>query len=466
LNESISNTVLFEILEKVRREVTPSQELKIKINRIVDEFIEELHKIIKENNIKGVKPQLVGSFKKDTWLPQRVEIDLFLVYESKDMLKKDAEKHLELFKTIYDEWEDRHAQHPYIHGVFKGINIDIVPALKIKNARERYTAVDRTPLHTKYVLSKINAKLSSEIRILKLFLQNADIYGAEIKIKGFSGYLCELLILFYGSFLELLHQSQKWKYGEVIDIEKHYKNEHDVKTLFDSPLIVIDPVDASRNVAAALSEEKFNKFKVLARDFLNNPAEVYFFPKEFKAPKFTEVINKLNNTLFIVMQRPKISEDILWGQIHSSLKGIERFLQLHDFKIKKTAAWSDEKNTLVFIIVFESLERNRIKRFLGPKIGGIGEKEFLAKHSIKKENGERITQENGRWIRYITRKITSAKEFLLEKFNSKKLDDIKLGSHIKNTIIKNVKVLSGPEVEYLYDENKDFARIINELTLN
>lgn len=62
-------------------------------------------------------------------------------------------------------------------------------------------------------------------------------YGSEFKVGGFSGYLCELLIINYGSFLEVLRNVwTDWKPGYQIDLM-----EYGTSNLFDDPLIVVDP---------------------------------------------------------------------------------------------------------------------------------------------------------------------------------------------------------------------------------
>ena len=51
----------------------------------------------------------------------------------------------------------KYAEHPYTKVVLgdRGINADIVPAYKIKDASERGTAVDRTQLHNEFVNSTL-----------------------------------------------------------------------------------------------------------------------------------------------------------------------------------------------------------------------------------------------------------------------------------------------------------------------
>jgi tRNA nucleotidyltransferase (CCA-adding enzyme) len=49
------------------------------------------------------------------------------------------------------------------------------------------------------------------------------VYGAEIKVGGFSGYLCELLILHHNSFLDTVKAFARYKHRTVIDIEGYYE---------------------------------------------------------------------------------------------------------------------------------------------------------------------------------------------------------------------------------------------------
>lgn len=106
-------------------------------------------------------------------------------------------------------------------------------------------------------------------------------YGANYKVSGFSGYLCELLILKYHSFEEVLKAaSYKWHKHYKIDLENY-----GTSNKFKDPLIAIDPVDKNRNVAAALSMQKFSEFIVASRNFLDNPNESYFQEKEIQTSK-------------------------------------------------------------------------------------------------------------------------------------------------------------------------------------
>ena len=60
-------------------------------------------------------------------------------------------------------------------------------------------------------MKKKLGKLRDEVRVLKKFMKGIDTYGAEIKVGGFSGMLCETLILNYGSFEDTIKSASDWK---------------------------------------------------------------------------------------------------------------------------------------------------------------------------------------------------------------------------------------------------------------
>ena len=114
---------------------------------------------------------------------------------------------------------------------------------------------------------------------------------------GFSGYLCELLIIHYGSFTKTLEAFAKYTPRMAIDIENYYAGrEKELKLLFDEPLVVIDPVDKGRNVASAVKPDKIYTLVGAARAFLKTPNEDFFFPKPAKAFSSNRVATKPHRT--------------------------------------------------------------------------------------------------------------------------------------------------------------------------
>ena len=70
---------------------------------------------------------------------------------------------------------------------------------------------------------KLSDSLKGEVRILKKFFLHIGVYGAEIAKEGFSGYVSEVLISYFGSFeknntenLRLEERTNYWKIHKKI----------------------------------------------------------------------------------------------------------------------------------------------------------------------------------------------------------------------------------------------------------
>ena len=53
--------------------------------------------------------------------------------------------------------------------------------------------------------------MKGEVRMLKKFFLQIGVYGAEIAKEGFSGYVSEVLISYFGSFEKTIKKSQPLK---------------------------------------------------------------------------------------------------------------------------------------------------------------------------------------------------------------------------------------------------------------
>src|SRR5659263_142353 len=192
-----------------------------------------------------------------------------------------------------ESFEERYAEHPYIHAVLDGFEVDLVPAFKVERGADIRSAVDRTPFHNSYVSSRIQGS-EDEILLLKQFQKGLGVYGSELNTRGFSGFLAELLVIQYGLFENVLKAACNWKAGIIIDIEKHGTLIH------RDPLIMIDPTDPERNVAAALSLDNMCVFIDKACEFLEKPDEKYFkvqIPSPLDDDEFRKIIDERESSL-------------------------------------------------------------------------------------------------------------------------------------------------------------------------
>ena len=203
-----------ETLSRVR----PDDKEKKEVSTVVTKVINCLNDEVKRLKVDAY-PELEGSIAHETWVSGERDIDIFILFSKKYPLNDLKRIGLELGKTAsHGKWRERYAEHPFIEATVDGYRVDIVPCYKISTHSERVTSVDRTPLHTEYLSRRLKEKDKNEVILLKAFLKGVGVYGAELKISGFSGYLCELLTLHYGSFEEVLKGVLKWETPQVIDI--------------------------------------------------------------------------------------------------------------------------------------------------------------------------------------------------------------------------------------------------------
>jgi tRNA nucleotidyltransferase (CCA-adding enzyme) len=249
---------------KVLKKITPSTDDRKKLEKIIVELKEKLKLEIKKRDLPVII-KLVGSTAKDTYLKNNLDIDYFLLYPTKFDKKDIAKNTLSIGEEILTDTEESYAEHPYLRGYFKNYFVELVPSYKIEKASQKLSAVDRTPLHTKYILENLSEKQKPEVLLFKQFLRGIGCYGAETEIEGFSGYLCEILVLKFGTFEEILKNAQNWKKGEKLSLTRGKIQS------FETPLTFIDPVDEERNVASALSQRKFDFFTIACKEYLKNP---------------------------------------------------------------------------------------------------------------------------------------------------------------------------------------------------
>jgi tRNA nucleotidyltransferase (CCA-adding enzyme) len=454
------------ILAEVLKRVTPSGSDREHVLSLSNKLTRKVQKAVKE---KGVEAEIrvEGSVAKDTWLKEEPEIDVFMRVPTTmpreafgTVLLGIARKATEGFEQI-----ERFAEHPYLEAIIDDVMVNVVPCYKVKQG-EWISATDRTPFHTDYVKPLLDEGKAGEVRLLKRFMKGVGVYGAEIKVGGFSGYLCELLVLNYGSFLEVLRAVGDWKERTIIDYEGHYEGRKEFKKIFEEPLIMVDPVDRGRNVAAAVTKERLNEFVAASRAFLKNPSLNFFYPREVEALDSKEVANKINTLgstiVFIKFGGVTTVPDVLWGQLFKSQRSLRRMLQGHDFTVLRDDVWSNEKNLNIFVFEMENRFLSNIKRHLGPPINKKLECEkFLRKHSGADSTvfGPRV--EGGRWVVKVKRKHNDVVNLLNEQLGDggRRFGMAEL---VSEAVAESMEILVNNEVLKLYSADSEFAKFLTE----
>ena len=343
--ENELNTLNKRILKKI----TPKKEEYAKVDALSRDLEQKIALACQQEGIAATV-RVEGSIAKDTWLSENPDIDIFMRLPTSIPRKNLGDVGLTIAKKAAGSAEqlERFAEHPYLEIFTGGYRVDIVPCYDAKPG-EWQSATDRTPYHTDYIRTHLGKMVRGDVRLLKRFLQGVDVYGAEIKVGGFSGYLCELLIMKYGSFTETLRAFAQYNRRIVIDIEGFYRDrENELALLFPEPLVIIDPVDKGRNVASAVQPPKLYTFIAAARAFLKAPSEEFFYPPKpeiFSTETLKhQLANRGSSIVFLVVDELDAVPDVLWGQLYRSRRSLRTLLELSDYKVLKDAVWSNEKN--------------------------------------------------------------------------------------------------------------------------
>jgi tRNA nucleotidyltransferase (CCA-adding enzyme) len=460
----LANSKINQICEEILKVAKPSREERTKVSITVSKVIDRLTEQIK---ILGVDayPELEGSVAHGTWIAGQRDIDVFILFPLQTPLEELKKMGLEVGRQASEgRWRERYAEHPFVEAMIDDYRIDIVPCYKISKFSERVTSVDRTPLHTQFVSERIKDKERDQTILLKTFMKGIEVYGAELRVNGFSGYLCELLILHYGSLEELLKQVLKWVPQEVIDIEKHYNDKDIPRKIFPEPLIIIDPIDPTRNVAAAVSADRIAELKAAARAFVLSPSQRFFRPiavQPMSSIELSDLLKKRGTeTLFIQLPCDAVSPDVIWGELKKSTKALKRLLELKDFQVMSWGSWSDEEKLAVMVIELASASLPSIKLHEGPSAGDKSQEKFLEKHihSEKIVGGPWI--KDGKWQVELKREYTNAKTMLEARLATGELNSVGLSRDVDKWIREDGKVLLNEEILLLYNANHSFAEFL------
>jgi len=402
------------ILKDVLEDVTPTRIERQSERRVLDKSFDILKDIIKRMKLP-IEPMLVGSIAKDTDLRFNKDIDLFLLFD-KDIPREELEKFgldigREFFAALDTTGEVNYAEHPYTKGKYKGFIIEVVPCYRIKKGQKIISAVDRSPLHTEFVAGKLakNPGLKGEIRLLKQFMKANGLYGANAAVEGFSGYLCELLVIKYGDFMKVMRTLATWERGRIISLTSTRRK------FPGAPLVLIDPVDSNRNVAAAVSMSKLARAVVVAQEFLGDPRKELFYPKRIKKlgkRDFKNILKTRQTELICIsFSVPQLLEDTLISQLDKSLKALVNACEAKGFRIIKYGQWTDQGKAVI-ILEFDVWSLPRVERRIGPTFdSNKTDIEGFLKKNLKIAVSKPYMEED-RWAIDVTRTYREAEGFV------------------------------------------------------
>jgi tRNA nucleotidyltransferase (CCA-adding enzyme) len=443
-----------KLFKDILKEITPTEEEHAEEHKLVEDISKRLRKY-------DVTPILVGSLAKGTDIRNNKDIDIFIMFPE-DTSREELEKRgLDIGKKVFAElkipYEIDYAEHPYISGTFGRHMIEIVPCYDTKEVK---SAVDRTPYHTHYVKKKLarDPLMRDNIRLLKQFMKGAGVYGAEEKVRGFSGYLAELLVINYGSFEKVLKAAADWRFGQALDPENLWKDIGAIGYFFKgADLIIVDPVDKDRNAAAAVSKQKLSEYIVAAREFIIGPDRKYFFPDERIVPDRKALKKKMEErgTKLVALEftHKAINPNMLYSQLRKTQDSVTKKIEEQNFKVLKSEIWTDEESRSVILLDMEIFCLPRVRQHIGPPIDkALKEQEkFLEKYRkyvpyIKED----------RWVADIKRNYTGIEELFPEIIKNRS----GFGKTLRD--LPDAKMLSCDDL--LKTKNPELLKVLDRLT--
>jgi tRNA nucleotidyltransferase (CCA-adding enzyme) len=451
-----------KISTAVLEQVTPSVSERKKIARLSQKLTEQVVIAAKKLKVKA-KVRVEGSVAKDTWLSREPDIDIFMRLPRSTLRDSLGEVCLRVAReaTRGSKQVERFADHPYLEAFVEGTRVNIVPCYEAKPG-EWMSATDRTPFHTAYINEHLTDEARSEVRLLKKFMKGISVYGAEIKVGGFSGYLCELLILHHESFLDTVKAFALDKQRMVVDIARFYDGRHgELNLLFDEPLVVVDPVDKARNAASAVRGQKLHDLVAASQRFLAKPSLDFFYPPQTVPLAVGKMRRELktrgSSIIFVVLGGVDAVADVLWGQLYKSQRSLRKLVELNDFTVLRDLPWSNEKGLNMFVFELEDCCVPQVRRHVGPPLDKEKECEkFIAKYVESPDAVGGPYVEDGRWAVLVRRKFTDACTLLKDRLkDGGRRAGVAEG--ISHVLKKNFRVLVNEEIAGVYERDSEFA---------
>lgn len=455
------------VVAAIREHIEPDAEERDRLRTVADRLIERAEAAATERSPEADVMQ-VGSTARNTWISGDRDIDIFVRFPP-ELDRETLERYgLEVGHETLPEGHEEYAEHPYVKGTVEGFDVDVVPCFRLESAIEIRSAVDRTPFHTSYLQARLDDELTADVRLAKQFLKGIGAYGSDLRTRGFSGYLTELLVVEYGGFRELLEAAAEWQAPGELDPEDHGREHETAKASrnaevgdadlpFDDPLIVIDPTDPERNVAAVCAAENVARLQHYARRFLEAPRTEVFEPDDPDPLDETALRAHLERRgttpIAVQFEAPDLVEDQLYPQLRKSLEGITTGLDDRGFDVFRATTVADD--TAVILAELAVANRPAVERHDGPPIHVRSHADGFYEAYADDPDAYGPFIDGDRYVTERPREFTTARGFL----ESDRLFDVGLGAHVETALEDEYEVLVGDGIATLCEEfGRELAR--------
>ncbi|MEM3154249.1 MAG: nucleotidyltransferase domain-containing protein [Candidatus Woesearchaeota archaeon] len=393
-----------KIFKEVLAEIVPSREERQKLFSQVNMFIADLNRELARTRVSA-KAVLGGSYAKDTWLSGDYDVDIFVKFN----LAHKEQNLSDILERALKKW-----RHVRIHGsrdyfwVSNGIKYEIVPVLDIQKTDDAENVTDFSPLHVAWVNRK-GSRFKNDIRLAKKFCKASNCYGAESYIRGFSGHVLDILVIYYKGIINLLKAARNWKPKVVLDYNNVYKGRAAMmlnKSKIEGPLILVDPVQPGRNAAAALTQENFDRFVGAAKKFLKRPSKEFFVEKTVD---FSALIKK-GHLILVKVKTLDEKEDVAGTKFVRAFEHVRA--QLADFNVKDAGWVWDRRENGVWWFVLGKKQLPAIIDWPGPPL-----KFSEAVKKFKKIHKKTFAKKGRVWAK-VKREETTPEQVLKRVLNS------------------------------------------------
>ncbi|PSP45498.1 tRNA CCA-pyrophosphorylase, partial [Halobacteriales archaeon QH_6_66_25] len=267
----------------------------------------------------------------------------------------------------------------------------------------------------------------------------------------------------------LVAAAADWQPPVRFDPEEHGQ------AAFDDPLVVIDPTDPERNVAAVLSAANLARVQHFARELLADPREELFEPAspEPLTPAGVRDGFEWRGTTPVAVrfEAPDVVEDQLWPQLDRSEAGIADELDRRGFDVFRSDAFAEDGGgendagdadgdggDAVLLFELAVAERPRVERHDGPPVGVREHAERFYEAYADDQSSFGPFVDGDRYVVEREREYATATEFL----DSDAIFDVALGAHVETALEDGYDLLVGDDVATLADTfSAELARFLD-----
>lgn len=371
-----------KIIKRVLKKITPSKIEERNIAAVINFSKEKLNKELKRFEIDA-ETFVGGSIAKGTWLKDQHDIDFFVKFDLKYKNKDIGKLLYKPIKSAFRNFKLIHGSRDYYKVNLRNYELEFVPVLGINNPEEAKNSIDVSLFHVNYIKKKIsrNKDILNEIRVFKSFAKAQGIYGAESYISGLSGYVTELLMIYFKKFKNLVKKAEEIVPPIYIDIESYYKSKDEIikvlgRQKMKSPIILIDPVLKTRNAAAALDYQTFSKLIFSLRMFYRKPSIKYFTERKETIKDIKKKSVERGTLLFTKEIKKRYPEDIFFAKLKKCMKKIFNELKSNGIYTYSFGYINYKEKVKVYFEI-GTLKLPKKKKHYGPPVW-IGKKHFDA----------------------------------------------------------------------------------------